>query len=259
MKRICILSISAVLLLLLSSCGSDDNVQRDPDPLLKYYPAGLDKANDYSVHRTHLFIDDENQLFAMHDTISECDKLGFKLILKDNRPDYTWTSPATVPLFEELPVNGYSHEMCKDHSWGPLNQNAGGFLNNTLKTIHIYHIIKDTTDVTDQFEIFYEDAEKVVESGYKDYYGPDAYRAKFPSHISTGKYEPYALIKKSIKEFNITGRPYIGIAIALHPIDDNAEYNGTLLFDITFSDVDGVNEKTCRKELKPGEMYSKMQ
>jgi hypothetical protein len=68
-------------------------------------------------------------------------------------------------------------------------------------------------DVTNEFDVLYDDPYRIVQSNFKDYDGPDAYK----DANDTKEHGPYAFIRTSLERFNETVHPYNSISMALLP------------------------------------------
>lgn len=193
----------------LSSC-KDDFV--DPAPYLphRYLMQGFITADTLKANSFKFYLDEVSRLCNFWDNnpqkTTECIMFNVLGHYDEGQP-FFYTQPA-------LPDNlSYSRRPK-----GLLNIESE-VLADTLVNIRVM-TNEDTglglaadRDVTNEFDVLYDDPYRIVQSNFKDYDGPDAYK----DANDTKEHGPYAFIRTSLERFNETVHPYNSVSMALLP------------------------------------------
>ncbi len=181
--------------------------------------------------------------------------LNLRFIMK---PGIHGTDRPEINLYhEKVQEIGDTHFMKYDEMFSryyAFSPPSGEAINGTIKELSIScnQTIDEQhpagSDISDLFDVFFEDLYWVVQNEYRTYEGADAYTRHYDIPPITSF--PYALRRCSVSEFLALQRPYISRELWLYAEDLHLA-EGTYTFTISALSADGrQSENTCSVEWK---------
>lgn len=195
----------------LASCGDSYEPIGPDDPSQYYYLKGFSKIERLVVRLEHLYVDEETRLcnFWEDAPARTTPYIGLGLSGKYYE-GFDWDS-----MQPKLPYKGYERSI---GAYSPLSL-LPHVVADTLLSVRVVTnqqvspAVPAGSDVTEWFDVFYEDPMRVVKADFQDYMGANSYKdanTKF-------RREPYALVKTSLDSFNQSAHPYLMQYMALVP------------------------------------------
>lgn len=222
----------------LVSCGDTYEPVGPDDPSQYYYLKGFSKIENLVVRTEHLYVDEETRLCNFWEDAPARTTPYIGLALSGKYYEgFNWDS-----MQPKLPYKGYERTIS---AYSPLSL-FPYVVADTLLSIRVVTnrqvgtAVPAGSDVTEWFDLFYEDPMRVVKAEFQDYLGPDSYR----DANTKATREPYALIKESLGSFNQSAHAYLMPYMALVPKDGAAvSVEGDFTITLTVANIYGVRRE----------------
>jgi len=185
-----------LLVTFLASCGDTYEPVGPDDPPQYYYLKGFRKVDSLNTIPEHLYVDEETRLcnFWKDAPARTTPYIGLALSGEIYR-GFDWDK-----VQPKLPYKGYERAI---GAYSPLTIYPL-VVADTLLSVRVVTnqqvgpAVPAGSDVTEWFDVFYEDPMRVVKAEFQDYLGPDSYK----DANTKATHEPYALVKTSLDSFN---------------------------------------------------------